>query len=135
MVRIVSIALVVGALVFASAGPSQARSTSGHGFSGGHVAAHAGGHSAFRGQPGFPAHQGFAGHREVRGGGQGRLFVGVTPFVVGPAYPYGWAYDPGYAYSPPVYSAPTPSYWYYCRSAGAYYPDVPSCPEAWIPVP
>jgi hypothetical protein len=54
---------------------------------------------------------------------------------VGPAYAYGGGYDPGYAYSPPVYSAPAPSYWYYCRSAGAYYPDVPSCLEPWMLVP
>jgi hypothetical protein len=24
-----------------------------------------------------------------------------------------------------------PSWWYYCESAGAYYPDVQSCPEPW----
>mgnify|MGYP003694325897 CR=1 FL=1 len=27
------------------------------------------------------------------------------------------------------------SYWYYCSSAGAYYPTVPTCPEPWIKVP
>jgi uncharacterized protein DUF3300 len=30
---------------------------------------------------------------------------------------------------------PSESYWYYCPSAGAYYPTVPSCPEPWIKVP
>jgi hypothetical protein len=35
-----------------------------------------------------------------------------------------------------MYAAPPPPvYWYYCRSLGAYYPYVPSCPEAWVPVP
>jgi len=39
----------------------------------------------------------------------------------------------------PVYiereSASSPSYWYYCESAGAYYPSVPTCPEPWVKVP
>ncbi|MGH7344237.1 MAG: DUF3300 domain-containing protein [Candidatus Rokuibacteriota bacterium] len=30
---------------------------------------------------------------------------------------------------------PPQSYWYYCPSAGAYYPTAPSCPEPWIKVP
>ena len=30
---------------------------------------------------------------------------------------------------------PQPGYWYYCPSAGAYYPAVGSCPEPWVPVP
>jgi hypothetical protein len=25
--------------------------------------------------------------------------------------------------------------WYYCASERGYYPDVPTCPEEWIPVP
>jgi hypothetical protein len=40
---------------------------------------------------------------------------------------------------PPVYVERAPassfSYWYYCQSAGAYYPSVPSCPEPWVKVP
>jgi hypothetical protein len=37
---------------------------------------------------------------------------------------------------PPVYVEPAqPGYWYYCPSAGGYYPTVPSCPEPWVPVP
>jgi hypothetical protein len=42
-----------------------------------------------------------------------------TPVVVGPA---------------PVYIEPR-GYWYYCPSAGAYYPYVRACPEPWVPVP
>ena len=30
---------------------------------------------------------------------------------------------------------PSQSYWYYCSSAGAYYPTTPTCPEPWIKVP
>jgi|SRR5262245_34211307 len=30
---------------------------------------------------------------------------------------------------------PSQSYWYYCPSAGAYYPTVPTCPQPWIKVP
>lgn len=29
---------------------------------------------------------------------------------------------------------PAQSYWYYCVSARAYYPTVPTCPEEWIKV-
>ena len=30
--------------------------------------------------------------------------------------------------------APAQSYWYYCPSAGAYYPTAPTCPEPWIKI-
>jgi uncharacterized protein DUF3300 len=30
---------------------------------------------------------------------------------------------------------PPESYWYYCASAGTYYPTAPTCPEPWIKVP
>jgi len=30
---------------------------------------------------------------------------------------------------------PSRAYWYYCSSAGAYYPTAPACPEPWIKVP
>jgi hypothetical protein len=146
MKRMMSIALVIG-LVLASAGMSQARP---HGApSGGHfqgrpaVQGHGGfvarpgfpPHNGFAARPGFPVHRGFAArpgfapHRHFNRGG---VFVGVAPFVIGGAIAYGAApyYDPGYAYA-----TPEPSYWYYCQSYGAYYPDVPSCPEPWVPVP
>jgi hypothetical protein len=151
MRRIISIALVAVGLVIASTGVGQARA---HGSPGGHGGrAHAGGRPAVQGHPGFQGHprwqgnpgfsghagfvdrRAFQGHRVFRRGGHGGVFVGVAPFVIGPAYAYGGVYDPGYAYSPPVYSAPAPSSWYYCPSAGAYYPDVPACPEPWVPVP
>jgi len=38
----------------------------------------------------------------------------------------------------PAYAAQQPttpqSYWYYCQSAKGYYPNVQSCPEAWVKV-
>ena len=50
-------------------------------------------------------------------------------------YPYNqYSYGRIYRYYPvPRYPAPT--YWYYCRSYGAYYPHVGSCPESWVPLP
>ena len=82
-----------------------------------------------------------------------RFFVGIGPYW-GP-YPY-WYYPPApyVVYTPPpvvvqrsepVYiqqgpwlnPAPEPQaqFWYYCQSAGAYYPNVASCPEEWVKVP
>jgi hypothetical protein len=102
--------LTVLLLVVALAGPSEARGRGGHGHSGGH-------------------HH----HRSFH---HGRVFIGVAPFFfVGP---YWWAYPPPpvVVQPPPVYiQQPEPGYWYYCPSAQAYYPAVPSCPEAWVAVP
>ena len=92
----------------------------------------------------------FRGHTFHHGGfrhfGPG-VFIGgalFAPWWWGAPYPY----YPYYAYAPPVealeppdyFQAPPPvaqpqAYWYYCESAQAYYPNVPSCPESWIPVP
>ena len=46
---------------------------------------------------------------------------------------------PATAYAPPVYAAPpppppSPGYWYYCQSAGRYYPYVSACPAGWLTV-
>lgn len=94
-------------------------------------------------------------------GGGTRVFVGISPtFWWGAPYgyaPYGYWWGPHpyyyppapyYVYAPPVVAeppvyverdrAPAPqasSYWYYCESEGAYYPDVETCPEPWVPVP
>ena len=81
--------------------------------------------------------------------GGGRVFIGVG---VGPWWGPWWWGPPPYYYAPPavvvqdppVYVQPQPAPaaspapagdWYYCGSAQAYYPNVPSCPEAWIKVP
>ena len=43
--------------------------------------------------------------------------------------------DDWYGYSDPYDpSAAAAGYWYYCGSAGAYYPYVATCPEGWTPV-
>ena len=91
-----------------------------------------------------------------------RVFVGVGPVWWGPPYPY-WYYPPPYYYyyppapvvvtpapivvqESPVYvqqqvvPAPAPpaaapeSFWYYCPSSRAYYPNVQSCSEPWMKV-
>jgi hypothetical protein len=88
-----------------------------------------------------------------------RVFVGIGPVI---PYRYWYYPPPYYAYapprvivqepppvyiqqSPPVYvqpppapappAPPEPAYWYYCPSAGAYYPTAPTCPEPWVRVP
>ena len=78
--------------------------------------------------------------------GHGRVFIGVgRGFWWGPPYPYYWyppPYYPPVVVQPQVYvqqapappSAP-PGDWYYCQSAGDYYPQVQSCPEPWVRVP
>jgi hypothetical protein len=98
------------------------------------------------------------------GHGHGRVVVGVSPWWGwgwGWPYPYWggyygapYAYGPPYGYYPPpvagqeqqtyAEAAPEPApaapqppkaYWYYCASAGKYYPTAPTCPEVWIKVP
>ena len=111
MRKLSSIALVGLAIVLAAASPSDA--AAGHGGPGfsGH-----GGH--FEGNHGFEGHHGFDGRHDFDRRGHGGAFIGA-PF-----------YPDFYTYSPPP-----STYWYYCPSYGAYYPTVPSCPEAWVPVP
>lgn len=98
------------------------------------------------------------------GHGGTRVFIGVGGYYGGfYPYPYPYPYyyyPPYYVYTPPavvvqqppVYvqqqqqqpaaaapaptqsATPTEGYWYYCQSAGDYYPKVASCPEAWLKV-
>jgi hypothetical protein len=55
----------------------------------------------------------------------------------GPSFYFGAAYaPPPYSYEPaPVYAQAPTTYWTFCRSAGAYYPDVTTCAEPWVAVP
>src|SRR6266851_4901458 len=77
-------------------------------------------------------HGGHHGHHAHHGFHHGTVFVGVAPLIAFvPAYPYDWYPAPSYVYPPP----PPPTYWYFCPSSGAHYPNVPSCPEPWVPVP
>ncbi|PYO07968.1 MAG: hypothetical protein DMD75_19590 [Candidatus Rokuibacteriota bacterium] len=87
----------------------------------------------------------------------GFLLITVVPSFAwwhrgwwGPPYPY-W-YGPRYfvvapapvvvtpppvVESPPAFvqQEPAQGYWYFCPSSQAYYPNVQSCPEAWVKVP
>jgi hypothetical protein len=82
-----------------------------------------------------------------------RVFVGFGPSYYWGPYPY-WYYPPPpyVVYTPPpvvvqrsepVYIQQTPplgpvpeqQFWYYCSSAGGYYPTVPNCAEEWVRVP
>src|SRR5256885_1950095 len=48
----------------------------------------------------------------------------------------GLAPPPGHGQRGPAPAPPPPqTYWYYCPSANAYYPNAATCPEAWIKVP
>jgi hypothetical protein len=96
-----------------------------------------GGHGSGHGGHGHGGH----GHR---GHFHGGVFVGIGgpwwggPWWYGSPSWYGapYSYAPASVYPPPpVYIQRSPSYWYYCASAGAYYPNAPTCPEPWIPVP
>lgn len=75
-----------------------------------------------------------------------RARVGV---VFGPVWAPFWYPPPWPPYPPPVVVVPSAppvyieqapaanqaeSFWYYCRSAGAYYPVVATCAEDWLPV-
>ncbi len=66
--------------------------------------------------------------------------AGMWYFYPAPVYPYPDPYTPPLVIvnqqpaAPQAAVQPTLRYWYYCDSAKAYYPYVPSCPEAWRPV-
>jgi hypothetical protein len=121
----IGFALVLGLTTAAQAapGPGHGAGPAMHpGFGGPHRAA------GFPDRPGeFHGHPGeFHDHRF-----HGRAFVGVAPFVYAP----GFIYEPPVVAAPPEYVPGADGYWYYCQSAGGYYPTVPSCAEPWIPVP
>jgi hypothetical protein len=71
------------------------------------------------------------------------VVAGVWYFFPQPVYPYPDPYVPPTIVvtpsAPAPAAAPTTSppteYWYYCKSANAYYPYVASCPEGWQKVP
>jgi hypothetical protein len=134
--QIVRVSLLALLLLLQTAPPSEGR--------GGHRGHHGG------------AHHTHHGHR-FHGGTH--VFIGGGPWWWGPPYPWGyydpyWYYGPDWAYGPHPYFGPPrvvveqppiyieqenpstpPGYWYYCASVQQYYPEVPTCPEAWIRVP
>jgi len=123
------VALGALAIMMAVSGPSQAAGMGGHGggggggHGGGGGGQHGGGGGNFGGHEGghFEGHEGghFEGHEGRHFEEHGRFGFG---FGFGPIYPYY-----------PYYS--TPGYWYYCPSYNGYYPNVTTCPEAWVTVP
>jgi hypothetical protein len=116
---------IAGSVGVAAAAPSHGGG--GHVGGGFHGSAASGGfrggfHDGFHGHPGF--HHGFRSH----------VFVGGPVFFWDPWPVY--VAPPPVVQAPPEYvSPPVAGYWYYCSSAGGYYPTVPSCPEPWVPVP
>lgn len=130
-------ALALAFVLLLAAAPSDARGR--HGGGGHHGGWHEGGGHYY----------GYHGH-----GYYGPGFV----FDVGPWWGpsfwwgspwYGPPYYPPYYYPPPVIVQQQPQvyierppaspeaggYWYYCQSAGKYYPNVATCPEPWVKVP
>lgn len=133
---------LLGVLVFAAL-PSQAEAggRSGHHGRGGH--GYHGGHSYRGGHAYYGGHRYRSGGHRYRHGGYYSFWL--APFVWGP----GWY--PAYAYpyrqptsvvveervvyvERPPSAAPAENWWYYCESAGDYYPNVASCPESWVKV-
>lgn len=132
----VAAALVAAAPSLAWARPGHHGGKSHHGFRSAHGSWH------------HHHHHRFHHHRGFRTG----VFLGPSVFFATPfyypyyRYPY---YYPSYVYPPPVIvqeppvyiqqqpptsTGPAEGYWYYCQSAGAYYPNVQTCPEQWIQV-
>ena len=59
-----------------------------------------------------------------------------TMLFAPPGYARPYVEEPTvYVQQAPASGSLEPGYWYYCQSAGAYYPTAPSCPEAWVRVP
>jgi hypothetical protein len=87
---------------------------------------------------------GWSGRHGSHGGHKhhhGSFFIGAGFYAPW----YSWWYSP-YWYPLPYYPLAVPvqleqyatplesGYWYYCHSAGAYYPGVAECPEGWAQV-
>lgn len=73
-------------------------------------------------------------HRDLGRHDHGRIGIRPWPFWWQPYWYY--VPPPVIVPEPPVYVEPPGQlFWYYCRSAGAYYPYVSSCPQPWVLVP
>ena len=144
--------LVVGtAVLLLIAGTVEASPRGGHSGRGGHHFAGSkgrGGHG-FRAHPGpghqraFKAHPGFRGHVQFKGGHGGHMrFKGGDHFghdhfkFFGPRrHFHKHVAPPVVLFAPaPIYVAPPAYYWYWCQNPAGYYPYVPQCLGAWIPV-
>ena len=118
MRKMASVTLVVLALLLVSAGQSDAWSRGWHGH--------------------------YGGPRVVLGFGG---WWGPPPYWYYPPPYYVYSPPPVVVQEPPVYVQQTPApappappaptqqnYWYYCAPTRDYYPNVQTCPEAWIKV-
>ena len=57
-------------------------------------------------------------------------------FYDAPVYPYPEIVSEDAIMEAPVAEAPAAGgFWYFCDSAGGYYPSVPNCPTPWRPIP
>jgi len=102
---------------------------------------------------GASASGGGHGHHGHHGGHASFSFFYGGPLFYDPWPSYYRAWPPPYYYEPrtviierepPVYierqpaptqaPAPTATTWYYCPNPAGYYPHVPACNEAWVPV-
>ena len=66
------------------------------------------------------------------------LAAGMWDYYPAPVYPYPDPYSPSAVIVPPAPATERPPQqqsWYYCQSAGKYYPYVSECPEGWKAVP
>ena len=130
---VVAILMIVVLLVSATAGFAWSRGGGGGGVRQG----------GWSGNGGWHGHGGFHGH--------GVVVVGPG-CCWGPWWGWGWGWPGPYPYyaQPQVIVQPAPviidsstqgsmappeSFWYYCPSTKAYYPNVSGCNEAWIKVP
>jgi hypothetical protein len=109
-------------LVAAAASGSAFAAGRGRG-GGGHSGSHSGAHSG---------HGGTHHHHRFSTG----VFIGAPLFY----FPRAYYYPAPYSYDPPpapsyYVEQPQLGYWHYCPSAGAYYPQVQTCPEGWQLVP
>jgi len=97
-------------------------------------------HREYRRAPVYPEH-----HRSHDWIGPAAILA-ITGAVIGATAYRSYNPEPVYVRSAPqpVYVAPQPVYvappppsgsWYYCSSAGQYYPYVQYCPEGWQAVP
>jgi hypothetical protein len=97
-----------------------------------------------------PAAQASGGHHGHHGGHASFGFYFGGPLFYDP-WPYYRPWPPPYYYEPrtviierepPVYierqpvqaQAPAPTLWHYCPDPAGYYPHVPACNRAWVPV-
>jgi len=92
-------------------------------------------HGGYGGYDGYRHSHEYRHDDGYRGGrnwvGPAAAILAITGLAVGAAYSQ-YRAEPVYvAAPPPVRIQPAAGNWYYCNSAGQYYPYVEYCPEGW----